>query len=85
MQYVCWVWLCECLCTLSMSTWVKVCVCVHARAQATVHPLGAFFVVFFFQWNACVGDRRTDSGAPTHPPLMHVFIRALGEAERAGQ
>lgn len=33
----------------------------------------------------CVCLWETDSGALTRQALMHVFIRARGEAERTGQ
>lgn len=34
-------------------------------------------------WNVCL--RETGGGALTRQTLMHVFIRAWGEAERTGQ
>lgn len=61
-----------------VSIWVKICVCV----QATVHKLGAFF--FFNGMRVLETDLQTAALAHISP-LMHVFIRALGEAERAGQ
>lgn len=61
--------------------WLKACVRVHARASNCAQARCFFFFGFFSGMRML----ETDSGALTHQALMHVFIRALGEAERAGQ